>query len=309
MRGGVLIPQLGASRLPRGLRCVFQPSKAFSMRSTWLVPAAAVAIALILAFSYAIRDVPDDKSTFVILHSDDAHCCYDQGLGMSTLGAIKDSYESQGETVFVVDAGDFLQGRPSGTVTAGLSSVEVMNSIGYDVGIPGNHDFDFGLPVLQERADALNYPIICSKLVYPDGSRLYKAMESSYTNMESDVGGFLQISGMTVTYGPDAEAGSRVSSIEIDGKKVEAGKTYAVCASGYVATGGDNNSAFAGCAATFMEEIGVVLGEHIESLGTVTESSIETGRQMALRVPTGALSRVATAALSSLPPVDNHALG
>ncbi len=141
------------------------------MRSSRLVAIVAIAIVAILALTYVARD--GDDGSLVILHSNDTHCHYDEGLGLSTLKALKDSMESEGDTVFVVDAGDFLQGATFGTVTQGQSSVEVMNSVGYDVGIPGNHEFDFGLPVLLERAASLNYPLICANLAYPDGSSVF----------------------------------------------------------------------------------------------------------------------------------------
>ena len=51
--------------------------------------------------------------------------------------------------------------------------MDVMNSVGYDVGIPGNHEFDFGFPVLLERASSLNYPLICANLSYPDGKSVF----------------------------------------------------------------------------------------------------------------------------------------
>ncbi len=141
------------------------------MRSARLVAIAAIAIAVILAFTYVTRD--GDDGSLVILHSNDTHCHYDDGLGLSTLKALKDSMESEGDTVFVVDAGDFLQGATFGTITQGRSSVDVMNSVGYDVGIPGNHEFDFGFPVLLERASALSYPLICANLSYPDGKSVF----------------------------------------------------------------------------------------------------------------------------------------
>ncbi len=141
------------------------------MRSIRLAAAAAIAIIAILALTYVMHD--DDSGSLVILHSNDTHCYYDDGLGLSTLGALKDSMESEGNTVFTVDAGDFLQGAPFGTITQGKASVDVMNSVGYDVGVPGNHEFDFGFPVLLERAASLNYPLICANLIYPDGSSVF----------------------------------------------------------------------------------------------------------------------------------------
>ena len=70
------------------------------IRSTRLV---AIVIVAILALTYVTRDGND--GSLVILHSNDTHCHYDDGLGLSTLKALKDSMESKGDAVFVVDAG------------------------------------------------------------------------------------------------------------------------------------------------------------------------------------------------------------
>ena len=143
------------------------------MRSSRLVAVVAIVIAAILAFTYVAREEDDDCKSFVILHSNDTHCHYGENLGMSTLKALKDSMESSGNTVFVVDAGDFLQGAPYGTVTLGQASVDVMNGVGYDVGVPGNHEFDFTFQILLERAASLNYPLVCANLEYADGSTVF----------------------------------------------------------------------------------------------------------------------------------------
>jgi 5'-nucleotidase len=139
------------------------------MRTRDILVASAVIVLLALFCSYLVYDSsePSDDG-FVIIHTNDTHCYYgdDGNLGFSTVKALKDKYESEGKVVFTMDAGDFLQGNSYGTLTEGYASVLVMNEVGYDVGIPGNHEFDFTFPVMMERISELNYPIICSNLVY-----------------------------------------------------------------------------------------------------------------------------------------------
>jgi 5'-nucleotidase len=139
------------------------------MRTRDIILLVAAAVVIVLAFSFVVSgDDKDHEAEFIILHSNDTHCYFgdDGTLGFSTLKALKDRYEAEGNIVFVMDAGDFLQGNANGTLTQGEASVEVMNEVGYDVGVPGNHEFDFTFPVLMERASDLNYPLICSNLIY-----------------------------------------------------------------------------------------------------------------------------------------------
>ena len=45
--------------------------------------------------------------------------------------------------VTLVDAGDAVQGAPIGTLSDGEYLIDIMNKIGYDVAVPGNHEFDY----------------------------------------------------------------------------------------------------------------------------------------------------------------------
>ena len=122
-----------------------------------------------LAAVAAVNVTSDSGDCFTIIHTNDTHCFYDGdgGVGFPTVRALSEKYSRTG-AVFTVDAGDFLQGNSYGTMTAGQGSVDVMNTIGYDLCVPGNHEFDFGLDVLLERAGQLDFPIICANLVYSD---------------------------------------------------------------------------------------------------------------------------------------------
>ena len=47
-----------------------------------------------------------------------------------------------------------------GTMTRGQADIELMNAVGYDVAIPGNHEFDYGMDRFLELADKANFPYI-----------------------------------------------------------------------------------------------------------------------------------------------------
>ena len=44
-----------------------------------------------------------------------------------------------------MDAGDAIQGAPLGKLSTGEAVVNIMNAVGYDFCIPGNHEFDYGM--------------------------------------------------------------------------------------------------------------------------------------------------------------------
>ncbi len=81
----------------------------------------------------------------VILHTNDIHCGISDNVGVARLSQYKKDLKKQGLAVLLVDAGDAVQGAPIGKLSKGESIVNIMNAIGYDFLIPGNHEFDYGM--------------------------------------------------------------------------------------------------------------------------------------------------------------------
>lgn len=65
----------------------------------------------------------------------------------------------------LLDAGDFFQGRPVGTVTKGRAVIEFMNAIGYDAMTVGNHEFDIMDTELMETLEYANFPILSCNII------------------------------------------------------------------------------------------------------------------------------------------------
>lgn len=80
-----------------------------------------------------------------ILFTSDVHCGVDSGFGYAGLVQIRDELEASGYQVILVDDGDFIQGAPMGAITEGEAIIDIMNEVGYDIVIPGNHEFDYGV--------------------------------------------------------------------------------------------------------------------------------------------------------------------
>ena len=109
----------------------------------------------------------------VVLFTSDVHCGVEQGFGYAGLKAIKTQMEREGNHVLLVDNGDSIQGEPVGLLTQGEAIIELMNRMGYDVAIPGNHEFEYGLECFLSLTEKANYPYVsCNfnregKLVFP----------------------------------------------------------------------------------------------------------------------------------------------
>lgn len=103
---------------------------------------------------------PALEKDVVVLFTSDAHCGIDQGFGYAGLVAIRESMEAAGNHVILVDNGDAIQGAPIGTLTTGEALIDLVNAVGYDVAIPGNHEFDYGMDRFLELTQKAEFPYI-----------------------------------------------------------------------------------------------------------------------------------------------------
>ncbi|MCC6450202.1 MAG: bifunctional metallophosphatase/5'-nucleotidase [Candidatus Aureabacteria bacterium] len=84
--------------------------------------------------------------------------------GAATLAScvreIREENRAAGIPTLLLDAGDIFLGTPEGTVSKGIAVVETMNAAGYDAMAIGNHEFDFGVGVVEALAAAARFPIL-----------------------------------------------------------------------------------------------------------------------------------------------------
>lgn len=105
-------------------------------------------------FCYAAEE--KNAEDIVVLYTNDVHCAIDTNIGYAGLALYKREMGAQYENVLLVDAGDAIQGAPVGLLTEGKDIVSLMNAVGYDACVPGNHEFDYSVEVLLERNKELN---------------------------------------------------------------------------------------------------------------------------------------------------------
>ena len=120
-----------------------------------------LAMAMLLSFAGVVGAESEQlQNDVVVLFTSDVHCGIDQGFGYAGLAAIRQSMEEAGNHVVLVDNGDSIQGEPIGTMTTGEALIELMNTVGYDLAIPGNHEFDYGMERFLELTEKASFPYI-----------------------------------------------------------------------------------------------------------------------------------------------------
>ena len=129
-------------------------------------------LAVSCASTKAAPVLPDND--IVILYTNDVHCGIDENIGYAGLSFYKKLMSEQTPYVSLVDAGDSIQGSAIGTISKGEYSITLMNKLAYDVAIPGNHEYDYGIARFMELSKKLNCGYIsCNardekgKLIFP----------------------------------------------------------------------------------------------------------------------------------------------
>lgn len=119
-----------------------------------------LALTMLLGCVGAVAEAAAPAKDIVVLFTSDAHCGVDTGFGYVGLTAIRDQMLAAGNHVTLVDNGDAIQGEPIGTMTTGSAIIDLMNAVGYEIAIPGNHEFDYGMDRFLELTKAANFPYI-----------------------------------------------------------------------------------------------------------------------------------------------------
>ncbi len=94
-------------------------------------------------------------------------------LGLARTAAIIESIRAEAGNSILIDNGDVIQGNPMGDYIAyekGLADephpiIAAMNTLGYEVGTLGNHEFNYGLDFLDAALKGANFPFVSANLV------------------------------------------------------------------------------------------------------------------------------------------------
>jgi len=96
----------------------------------------------------------------VILYTNDVHTYVDGPISYDVIAAVKKELQKEYGYVYLVDAGDHIQGTAYGSMDNGETIINMMNAAGYDVATLGNHEFDYGMFGCMKAIDMADYPYV-----------------------------------------------------------------------------------------------------------------------------------------------------
>jgi 2',3'-cyclic-nucleotide 2'-phosphodiesterase (5'-nucleotidase family) len=123
--------------------------------------AAALTLALPLLTQPAFAQTV--KITFVQTNDIDRMEEDDGRGGVARLAAVVRAERANGPTLFV-HSGDTLSPSLLSGIDRGAHMIDLLNQMGVDAMVPGNHEFDFGADVFRTRIGEATFPVIASNL-------------------------------------------------------------------------------------------------------------------------------------------------
>ncbi len=134
-------------------------NKGFKLLASVL--AVAVLVFSLVGFTLG-KALPDED--IVILYTNDIHCGIEDGIGFAGLSALKKDLQKETPYVTLVDNGDAVQGTLIGTISKGSYIIDIMNEVGYEFATFGNHEFDYGMPVLDGLVSKAKFQYVVSNI-------------------------------------------------------------------------------------------------------------------------------------------------
>ncbi len=175
------------------------------------------------------------QEDIIVLYTNDVHCGIDESIGYAGLASYKALCEAKTPYVSLVDCGDAVQGDAIGTMSKGESIVTLMNAVGYDFSVLGNHEFDYGMEQLTTLMSSSESQYLGCNLTYSgSGENPLQAMKP-YEIVEYGDISVAYIGVLT----PETTTKSNPAHFTEDGNVVydfygESGEALYSCVQGYV---------------------------------------------------------------------------
>ena len=108
----------------------------------------------------------DSSDDIIILHLNDVHCGVNDNIGYDGFVLYRDELYKKYPNIISVDVGDHIQGGTLGSISEGSAIINIMNKVGFDVAILGNHEFDYGIDQLSKLGETITSKYISSNFCY-----------------------------------------------------------------------------------------------------------------------------------------------
>jgi len=110
-----------------------------------------------------------NETEVIILHCNDIHAAIDK---FPKLATVVQDFREKNENVLLISDGDLFSGNPfvDKCDERGFPMIDLMNYLKFDLSELGNHEFDYGQDILNQRIKQANFPFICANIKNNSGN-------------------------------------------------------------------------------------------------------------------------------------------
>ncbi|MCU0465753.1 MAG: 5'-nucleotidase C-terminal domain-containing protein [Anaerolineae bacterium] len=127
-----------------------------------------VLAALLAALVIGIQAQDEEGFDLTLIHTNDTHAAHLPNSagngGVAILASVIKQIRAEGGNSLLVDAGDRFTGSLFHTTYVGADQVQIMNLLGYEAMVLGNHEFDNGDEALASFVDGVNFPVMAANV-------------------------------------------------------------------------------------------------------------------------------------------------
>lgn len=155
---------------------------------------------IVFVISIIASTEQNNKVAVTIFQTSDIHANFDLSKESNSFllpSVLFQAIKEQGgrQNCLIIDCGDAFQGSLEGMLTKGDITVRLLNYLGYNIFVPGNHDFDFGTETFVRNINDLNCDVLAANLKLDQAQKKIAAWKIYKVNDEK-----IAVIGMTFPY-------------------------------------------------------------------------------------------------------------
>jgi 2',3'-cyclic-nucleotide 2'-phosphodiesterase / 3'-nucleotidase len=163
-------------------------------------------------------DIKGKIITLTILETSDVHGAIfpinyanneERDLGLAKVATLIKEERQKNDNLLLIDNGDLIQGTPLTYHYARIDNskmnpiIKVLNYLKYDLAVIGNHEFNYGIEILNKAIKESSFPWLSANIISEASNSCYT--EKLYTIKSFDSGIKIGILGLTTKYIPNWE--------------------------------------------------------------------------------------------------------
>lgn len=118
----------------------------------------------LLLFVFLCCSLSAKETQIIIFSTNDMHGSIDN---FAKIASYIQKERAKNPNILILSGGDMFSGNPvvDQYPEKGFPMIDLMNRIGYQYEIFGNHEFDYGQEVLNRRMEQANFQFLCANMI------------------------------------------------------------------------------------------------------------------------------------------------